>query len=118
MKNTEVYIQVHSSILKYTIVIENLLQLYYSYYKNVTENYLACARESVPIVVTGSHWDTLWNNPKKIWVWWTEKLKNYSRLKLNGIEFGFFSGIFSFLSAQPTHMLLFRSHNPISKTKN
>jgi hypothetical protein len=36
MKNTEVYIQVHSSILKYTIVIENLLQLYYSYYKKQT----------------------------------------------------------------------------------
>ncbi len=27
--------------------------------ENVTENYLACARKSVPIVVTGSHWDTL-----------------------------------------------------------
>jgi hypothetical protein len=25
----------------------------------ITENYLACVRESVPIVVTGSHWDTL-----------------------------------------------------------
>jgi hypothetical protein len=35
---------------------------------------------------------------RKIWVWWTAQLKNYSRLKLNGFKLGFFS----FLSAETT----------------
>jgi hypothetical protein len=110
----------------------------------VTENYLACARESVPIVVTSNSMNiwcgivltiekknhnleesfltsllltVVWQFPRPYKIIQIKKSEYYSRLKLNGIEFGFFSEIFSFLSAQPTHKLLFRSHNPISKTK-